>query len=99
MSFQNTNNPETKHYHREARRQQEELIKKIALFKELNQNNKNLARRNHLIQKRHSNGLIGGDSPEKTDKVAKVYAQASEKLRKTSDSFNANIHRRCAGKF
>ena len=74
----NVDNPTNKHYHKDAKKQQEELISKLSLFKQIKQNNKTLARRNHIIEQRHKTGLMGADSPEKQDKVPKVYKKKSE---------------------
>ena len=65
INFYATDNPENKHYHRDAKRQQDELIVKMALYKDIKKKKTNLARRNSLIHNRHSTGLIGSDSPEK----------------------------------
>ena len=60
----------------------------------MKRNSMNLVRRNHIIEKRHSNGLIGSDSPEKA-KVAKAYMMKSEKLKKRKAGFEAVINNRC----
>ena len=71
----------------------------MSLYKELKRNNKNLARRDHIIATRHKTGLLGSDSPEKADKVARVYAKTSEKQRRKKEGFDAVIGKRCSSKY
>lgn len=71
----------------------------MSLYKELKRNNKNLARRDHIIATRHKTGLLGGDSPEKADKVARAYAKTSEKQRRKKEGFDAVIGKRCSSKY
>ena len=70
----------------------------MALFKDIKRNNNNLARRNHIIHNRHSNGLVGSDSPEK-DQVAKVFVKKAGSLKKRKEGFDAIMQSRFQGKW
>ena len=94
VTLMNADNPMNKHYHKDAKKQQDELISKLSLYKQIKQNNKNLARRNHIIDNRHKTGLLGSDSPEKQTKVPKVFAKKSEQQKKHRDGFAATMDNR-----
>ena len=93
INFYATDNPENKHYHRDAKRQQDELIVKMALYKDIKKKKTNLARRNSLIHNRHSTGLIGSDSPEK-EQVAKVFVKKGESLKRRKEGFDSVMQSR-----
>ena len=45
-SLMNSDSPMNKYYHKDVKKQQEDMISKLSLYKQIKQNNKNLARRN-----------------------------------------------------